>query len=47
VSVKDQFESNNIDIVADTADFNLIEQLKPTDATTNPTLVLALLKKAE
>lgn len=34
-------------VVADTADFALIEQYKPQDATTNPSLLLAATKKPE
>ena len=34
-------------VVADTGDFNLIKQYKPTDATTNPSLLLAASKKSE
>jgi transaldolase len=34
-------------VVADTGDFNLIQQYKPTDATTNPSLLLAACKKPE
>lgn len=34
-------------VVADTGDFNLIKKYKPTDATTNPSLILAASKKTE
>lgn len=34
-------------VVADTGDFNLIQQFKPEDATTNPSLILAACKKKE
>ncbi|CAI2371585.1 unnamed protein product [Moneuplotes crassus] len=34
-------------VVADTGDFNLIKKYKPTDATTNPSLLLAASKMAE
>ena len=34
-------------VVIDTGDFNLIKQYKPTDATTNPSLLLAACKKPE
>src|SRR5687768_2494180 len=34
-------------VVADTADFALLDKWKPTDATTNPSLILAVSKKQE
>jgi transaldolase len=34
-------------VVADTGDFDLIAQYKPTDATTNPSLVLAASEKQQ
>lgn len=38
---------NMTTVVIDTGDFNLIQQFKPTDATTNPSLILAACNKPE
>ncbi|KEG07420.1 transaldolase, partial [Trypanosoma grayi] len=40
MSLLDQLKKHTI-VVADTADFSLLSQYKPEDATTNPSLVLA------
>ena len=42
----DQLKANTI-VVADTGDFKLINQYKPTDATTNPSLILQAANKPE